>query len=197
MGVKLFITNKTTNLIGIQMITVAYDPQIFLMQRHGGISRYFVELIKEFKSNPDLGINPVLMNPNVINEYAISDLWEFGVNDCSGLLQPWRELFLSLTARKKSPEWDVVHHTFYQKNFFKKYRSHLQAVTLYDMIPEITNTRGRFGNPHLAKEIYLKNCDLIFSISKSASEDAKLKRIGREIMDFVAELQDAFLKPFD
>jgi glycosyltransferase involved in cell wall biosynthesis len=41
------------------------------------------------------------------------------------------------------------------------------------MIPEITGTRGRFGNPHLAKEEYLKNCDLILSISNSASDDAK------------------------
>ncbi len=41
------------------------------------------------------------------------------------------------------------------------------------MIPEITNAKGRFGNPHLAKEMYLKNCELIFSISNSASEDAK------------------------
>ena len=155
------------------MLTVAYDPQIFLMQRRGGISRYFVELIKSFKQNPDIGINPVLINSNVINEYAISDLQEFGVNDCRGILQPWRELLLSLVKPTNKNDWDIVHHTFYQQNFFNKYRSYVQAVTLYDMIPEITNAKGRFGNPHLAKEKYLKNCDVIFSISKSASEDAR------------------------
>ena len=155
------------------MITVAYDPQIFLMQRRGGISRYFVELIKSFKQNPELGVNPVLINANVINEYAISDLKGLGVHDCSRVLQPWRELLLSLIKPTTENDWDIVHHTFYQKNFLKKYNSYVQAITLYDMIPEITNAKGRFGNPHLAKEMYLKNCDLILSISNSASEDAK------------------------
>ena len=155
------------------MITVAYDPQIFLMQKRGGISRYFVELIKTFRQNPDLGVNPVLINTNVINEYAISDLKGLGAHDCSGVFQPWREFLLSLLKPTTENDWDIVHHTFYQKNFLKKYNSYVQALTLYDMIPEITNAKGRFGNPHLAKEMYLKNCELIFSISSSASEDAK------------------------
>lgn len=155
------------------MITVAYDPQIFLMQRRGGISRYFVELIKSFHENPDLGINPVLINSNVINEHAISGLQGLGVRDCSGVLQPWRELMFSLIKPTAENDWDIVHHTFYQKNFLKKYQAHVQAVTLYDMIPEMTNAKGRFENPHLAKEMYIKNCDVVFSISNSASEDAK------------------------
>jgi glycosyltransferase involved in cell wall biosynthesis len=155
------------------MITVAYDPQIFLMQRRGGISRYFVELIKSFKQNTDLGINPVLINTNVINKNAISDLQGLGVHDCRGVLQPWRELMLSLMKPTIENNWDIVHHTFYQKNFLKKYNSYVQAVTLYDMIPEITNAKGKFGNPHLAKEMYIKNCEVVFSISNSASEDAK------------------------
>jgi glycosyltransferase involved in cell wall biosynthesis len=154
------------------MITVAYDPQIFLMQKRGGISRYFVELIQAFHQNPALGINPVLIDSKVINEHALSDLQKLGVIDASGILQPWRELLLSL-IKPVNKSWDIVHHTFYQKNFLNKYSSHLQAVTLYDMIPEITNAKGRFGNPHLAKETYLRNCDLIFSISNSASTDAK------------------------
>jgi glycosyltransferase involved in cell wall biosynthesis len=155
------------------MITVAYDPQIFLMQKRGGISRYFVELIKAFQRNPELGINPVLINSKVMNEYALSDLKKLGVIDGSGMLQPWRELLLSLAKPSGKKGWDIVHHTFYQKNFLNKYSSHVQAVTLYDMIPEITNAKGRFGNPHLAKEAYLKNCNLVFSISDSASTDAK------------------------
>jgi glycosyltransferase involved in cell wall biosynthesis len=155
------------------MITVAYDPQIFLMQKRGGISRYFVELIKAFQQNPEIGINPVLINSKVMNEYALSDLKKLGVIDGSGMLQPWRELLLSLARPSGKKDWDIVHHTFYQKNFLNKYSTHVQAVTLYDMIPEITNAKGRFGNPHLAKETYLKNCDLIFSISNSASTDAK------------------------
>jgi glycosyltransferase involved in cell wall biosynthesis len=155
------------------MITVAYDPQIFLMQKRGGISRYFVELIKAFQQNPDLGINPVLINSKVMNEYALLDLQKLGASDGSGILQPWRELLLSLTRPTNDKDWDIVHHTFYQKNFLNKYKDFIQAATLYDMIPEITNAKGRFGNPHLAKERYLKNCDLVFSISNSAAFDAK------------------------
>ena len=155
------------------MITVAYDPQIFLMQKRGGISRYFVELIKAFQQNPELGINPVLINNKVMNEHALSDLQKLGAIDGSGILQPWRELFFSITKPSNDKDWDIVHHTFYRKNFLSKYRNFTQAVTLYDMIPEITKAKGRFGNPHLAKEEYLRNCDLIFSISNSASADAK------------------------
>ena len=42
------------------MIRVGFDPQIFLFQKRGGISKYFVQLINKFVDNPDLGIQPVL-----------------------------------------------------------------------------------------------------------------------------------------
>ena len=37
---------------------VRYDDRIFTMQRRGGISRYFVELITEFGKDPSLGVTP-------------------------------------------------------------------------------------------------------------------------------------------
>jgi glycosyltransferase involved in cell wall biosynthesis len=41
------------------------------------------------------------------------------------------------------------------------------------MTPEVLSARGRFGNPHMAKESYIRNCEIILSISNSALKDAK------------------------
>jgi glycosyltransferase involved in cell wall biosynthesis len=155
------------------MITVAYDPQIFLMQKRGGISRYFVELIKAFQQNPEIGINPVLINSKVMNEYALSDLQKLGAIDGSGMLQPWRELLLSLTKPATKQDWDIVHHTFYLGPFLLKYGKVKRISTLHDMIPELERPKRLLPNEHFQKERYLERSDAIISVSTSTLSMAK------------------------
>lgn len=155
------------------MITVAYDPQIFLLQKRGGISRYFVELIRTFKQNPDFGINPVLINSKVLNEYALSDLAELGTHDGSGFLEPWRELLNSASRDCSDKNWDLVHHTFYLAPFLFKYGNVKRVSTLHDMIPEMCNESRFLPNKHFQKKSYLKKSNAVISVSNATLNLAK------------------------
>ena len=48
---------------------VLFDEQIFLLQKRGGISRYFVELIRAFATSPELGIEPILAFKATSNDF--------------------------------------------------------------------------------------------------------------------------------
>jgi glycosyltransferase involved in cell wall biosynthesis len=149
------------------MITVAYDPQIFLLQKRGGISRYFVELIKAFQENPDFGVNPVLIDSKVLNEYAISDLAALGAHDGFGFLQPWRELLQTVSRNTSDAKWDIVHHTFYLAPFLAKYGNVKRISTLHDMIPELCKENKWLPNKHFQKKRYLEKSNAIISVSNS------------------------------
>lgn len=153
------------------MVKVIFDEQIFLLQKHGGISRYFVEIIREFIRNPHLGIEPVLPFKKSYNRAILEDIPELNLKQIDGLGQPYRELLSSLVSSTSAISGDIVHSTFYTPGFDWKYRAWPSATTLYDMIPERLGARGRFGNAHLAKKTFIKNADLLFSISETSSAD--------------------------
>ena len=48
---------------------IAYDQQVFEMQRHGGISRYFTELVRNLGRRA--GIEPTITAPVYINQYLL------------------------------------------------------------------------------------------------------------------------------
>ena len=49
---------------------ISYDYQIFSLQKYGGISRYFHELIKQYEYTEDINVNVPLL---VSNNNYISD----------------------------------------------------------------------------------------------------------------------------
>ena len=155
-------------------IRVLYDEQIFLLQEFGGISRYFTELIKYYEANPELGISPLLASGHVINKYLQKETKSLGVKGIQSKLVAVIYLFLRMALKRQSKnKIDIVHHTFYLPGFFGRFRGALKAVTLFDMIPENTDSRGRFWNPHYAKKGNLLNADLVLSISESSTQDMR------------------------
>jgi len=161
-------------------VHILFDEQVFLLQRRGGISRYFVELIRTFILNPDLQIEPVLNFDTTSNEFLLSLSLEFGlgINPSSS-----RKLTNIARSTKKNvfsfPKVDLVHHTFYSKIFWHSSFKGPRVTTHYDMIPE-TFHETRLGiNPHLSKHWYFKNVNHIFSISQSAKHD--LMRIWPDV----------------
>lgn len=155
-------------------IRVLYDEQIFSIQEYGGISRYFTELIKHFEANPDLGVQPLLASGHVINKYLQNETKSLGVMGVQSVLLSAFSLFIRMALKRKTKEKvDIVHHTFYLPGFFGRFRGALKAVTLFDMIPENTDSGGRFWNPHFAKKGNLSKADLVFSISESSTQDMR------------------------
>lgn len=148
-------------------VRVLFDPQIFMLQRRGGISRYFVELIKTFRDHPELAIDPVLTVDWVNNLHAVEDL---GLRLLPGSASKSRRVlsFYSAASRRWDDyPHDLIHHTFYSRAFWKN--DSVSVSTLYDMIPELFPKPG--VNPHLSKKHFMKNSDYVLSISNTSLQD--------------------------
>ena len=149
---------------------IAFDEQIFLLQRHGGVSKYFVELIRAIE-DLDQGVSVDLPYATVCNEHALQ-AWPGRFKPAKGPLQPYPQLAVSATRPRRAGEGvDIVHHTFYNSRFLRDYPGVPKVVTIYDMIPELLGERGRFGNPHMAKREYVRRASAIICISESARDD--------------------------
>lgn len=149
---------------------VALDEQIFLFQQHGGVSKYFVELIRAIE-NLDDGVSIDLPYSRICNEHALQ-AWPGRFKPAKGPFQPYLLLAASAArARRGAGRVDIVHHTFYNSRFLRDYPTVPKVVTIYDMIPELLGERGRFGNPHMAKREYVRRATGIICISESARDD--------------------------
>ena len=153
-------------------IRVVYDPQIFLLQKYGGISRYFVSLVKEFQANPKLGITPIVGARASCNEYALNELPELGLVRVDGTLRALATLAKELLGPNGNyKEADILHSTFYLPGFLRRRSSLARVVTLFDMIPENTPRGLRFWNPHFLKKTYIKLASAVVSISNTSTKD--------------------------
>ena len=153
-------------------IRVVYDPQIFLLQKYGGISRYFVSLVKEFQANPELGITPIVDARASCNEYALNELPGIGLVRVTGTIHSLaalaREALRPLVHHKNA---DIVHSTFYLPGFLRRGFPLPKVVTLFDMIPENTPRGLRFWNPHFLKKSFLRQASAVISISDASTND--------------------------
>jgi glycosyltransferase involved in cell wall biosynthesis len=154
-------------------INVLFDPQIFLLQRQGGISRYFAEIIKEFQSNPELGIRPLLETKSVLSEHALTELDSFNLKRVSSVKSALFSLAALILGKSKqnSDTAQLIHHTFYLPWFLGRHKLTPRAVTLFDMIPENTPRELRLWNPHFVKQSYVRRASLVLSISDSSTKD--------------------------
>jgi glycosyltransferase involved in cell wall biosynthesis len=153
-------------------IRVIYDEQIFTVQRHGGISTYFLQLIRQFKAHPELGVEPISLcgsyrNPEVGLEVGCK-------NSHRSLAASFVRILMALLRRNsKEPKGDLVHLTFYFPGFLARFPSLPKVATLFDMIPEKVKPNFRLWNPHFCKRQYLENVSGILSISKISSKEMK------------------------
>lgn len=159
---------------------ILFDEQIFLLQKRGGISRYFTELLRTFLQVPELNIEPVLNFRKTSNEslLTLSKELELGISR-NTKPKPIQIAQAIASNTFRFPKVDLLHHTFYSKTFWHSGYKGPRASTHYDMIPE-TFHQTRLGiNPHLSKHWYFNNVNHILSISDSAKHD--LLRIWPEI----------------
>jgi glycosyltransferase involved in cell wall biosynthesis len=152
-------------------VRVAYDEQVFLFQKQGGISRYFANLIADLGRESYPGVDVSIPFRHVWNDYASADLEEFGVSMGPKALAPYPLIAASFLRPRRREPVDLIHHTFYHSRYLRDYPGAKKVVTLYDMIPE------RFpdavsGKVHMAKAEYYQRADLLIAISESTKRDA-------------------------
>jgi glycosyltransferase involved in cell wall biosynthesis len=146
---------------------VSFDGQTFVIQRYGGISRYFSDLYQGLCQRPE--VEAGLLFKRHQNAY----LFEQGIG--SDLHPVVAMCYIKALAKGNFglplTRLHDIHHSTYYLGRPKKGNSNAKLVsTLYDMIPELHP--GYFkGNPHVNKLNWFTASDLIISISDSAAAD--------------------------
>lgn len=149
---------------------VAFDEQIFLFQRTGGVSRYFVELMGHLeREQPDIDV--VRPFRRVWNRHAVEEVPEFVEAPSLGAPYPMLAA-AAMRPRRSAADADIVHHTFYHPRFMRDYPGRPKVINVFDMIPEIFGEKGVFGrNPSMAKQRYVNQASVIITDSESARQD--------------------------
>ncbi len=143
-------------------LRVQYDAQIFERQVHGGISRYFSELLRESYSQADrasVDIGALFVKTDRARAVSRRRLRPWPTR-CGRLAAAANRVY----ARVRRP--DVVHSTYYDPAFLSLAVRGKHVVTVHDMIPE--DFPGLFGNsdPHAGKAAYLRAADAVVCVSE-------------------------------
>ena len=158
-------------------MNVLFDPQVFSYQEHGGISRYYCELFKQF-SKMD-GIEPSLIikysNNRYLRELDFIQVKRFfpkhrfkGRNEIIKLLN---RIYVRRNINFKSRP-DIFHPTYYHPYFLDLIGDIPFVLTIYDMSHELyPKLFNRFDFTLENKKIVSARAKRIIAISEHTKKD--------------------------
>lgn len=153
-------------------LNVAFDHQIFSMQRYGGVSRYFVELASRLPS--DMVSEVSVVAPVYINNYLrANSARSFTHGRYLSLDSKAVQRVAGLANRLAAPlAWsninaDLIHETYYTLKPVG--RAHRRVVTVYDMIHELFMPEAKHAIA--AKRAAINRADHIICISETTRGD--------------------------
>lgn len=156
----------------ISPISIAFDHQIFVSQKYGGISRYFYEIALRLSKNDNFNVNIYAgLHQNKYLEAAPSTLV---TGNRIPYLPGTLPFFISFNSymggrilRKNIP--DVVHETYYEStNLSDKSKI---VTTIHDMIPEKFSNSTTNQTGLLAKKAALERADHVICVSNHTRQD--------------------------
>ena len=150
---------------------MAFDEQIFAIQRFGGISRVFAELAKQFISQSELGVELQPVAAPLVNEYILRDPILAEALAVRRARHWGPTIARSLVRRRHRGPADIVHNTFYFPRALADYPQAKRVVTIHDMIPELFPATRRRLDFLTAKHRYIERADLIVCVSESTKRD--------------------------
>ena len=146
---------------------ILFDYQIFLLQKYGGISSYYFNLVNELikqkhnsKIIAPLHISEVLKelkSKNVIVGKKINQIPRFTTK----IITKLNDLFFEYYVQKLNPQ--IVHYTYYNKIF--NFNNVKKITTVYDLIHE------KLYNRNNVKKKSLDSVDHAICISKSTQNE--------------------------
>jgi len=149
---------------------VVFDSDVFSLQVHGGVSRYYAEVIPRLGQ---FGVEPRLVVPLSVNEHLRLRPPVLGVRLPARMLTRATHRaarFASKAADQIVPRLvrpDILHQTLYSNNYPQSWK---RAVTVVDMIPEVL-PENVSADAHKGKREACQAASLIFTISKKTKED--------------------------
>lgn len=153
---------------------ILYDHQTFTLQKYGGISRYFYELIKYFNQQEDVDVSTSLLlssNYYITDKRDIKHIKFFPNNEFRGkirLISPINKMFAIRNIKKQN--FDLFHPTYYETYFLNHIRNKPFVVTVYDMIHEKFKEMSNNQLTH-SKKILCEKASKIIAISESTKND--------------------------
>ncbi|MBM5782833.1 MAG: glycosyltransferase family 4 protein [Pelagibacterales bacterium] len=153
------------------------DHQIFSSQNVGGISRYFCNLISEYKAiDPSISISlPISYHKNqhltdikhLIKDNNLSQKRGFQL-----FRNYQKENDESIKKTLEAKDYDVFHATYYDKNLLKYIANKPLVITIHDMIhelyPEFFSLKDNTANHK--RELALR-ADKIITVSENTKKD--------------------------
>lgn len=158
-------------------MNVLYDYSIFSLQKYGGISRYFYELINRISLNKEVSVK--LFQGLHINEYEFSQN-KTKFNLYKGYKIPPFKYFYNAT--KLNPLWfkitysqinvlDIFHPTYYREDL-GIFRKSPIVVTVHDMIHELYKDQfSKHDQTIKSKRISVNAADAVICVSENTKKD--------------------------
>ena len=151
-----------------ESLKICYDQQAFIMQKYGGVSRYFADLIINVqKYNKVITKLPFKFHNNAYLE-------ERGIGISNRLINKFKVYYLNkfMNHQTINEQCDIHHGTYYYGIPKKSKKSKTKIVsTLHDMTPEKLEKYFKGQNPHKNKIDWFNKSDLIISVSESSKND--------------------------
>ncbi|MBR0163319.1 MAG: glycosyltransferase [Lachnospiraceae bacterium] len=154
-------------------ISVLYDCQLFMLQRHGGISRYLYELITR---ETDKTNNVEMFQGIHVSEISLEGYKdrfrryyatkaEDDVFRWSDFLRGINKKLLDVFVSGHEP-YDIYHPTYYEDYGINNYRK--KVLTVHDLIQEVYNLDKKTIDN---KKNSIENSDGIIAVSNSTKRD--------------------------
>jgi glycosyltransferase involved in cell wall biosynthesis len=154
---------------------IIFDNEIFLIQKYGGATRYFYELIRRL---PSLHSNIVLYMGRFINEYGLENYRnDFSVFSGRKIRHIPKTKLISITLQKplfekfaEKQKFDVFHQTYYADINLKKKSGHV--ITVHDFTHEnLSSNFSKLDKTAQRKRKAILKADGIICVSESTRND--------------------------
>lgn len=160
---------------------ILLDPQIFLTQKFGGISRLFVELWKNYNKRTEINIDcPLLYSENYhLAESAIGprNIFNFfhhlHFRGSGRIKDRLKTASINKTVKKlKNGEFDIFLSTYYDTYFLDHLGSKPFILTVYDMIHEVFPEYFVADKTTVRqKKLLIEKANKIIAISEQTKKD--------------------------
>jgi len=157
-------------------MNILYDHQIFSLQKYGGISRYFYELLNKLDATEEITTQLPLIVSN--NHYISNKKFTNHINFVPSIQFRGKQRIFDFLNKLKSikhlkkQNFNVFHPTYYDPYFLSYIKEKPFVLTVHDMIHEKFSNMFPENDPTSSnKRLLVEKANKIIAISESTKRD--------------------------